>query len=125
MTFWDTSAGYKFAQHTVPQLIKAMNRLAEQIEKANDAARMVNTCKEDGMMGKLLKFAETEDFNAAVVLTQLKSLWTAYCVFKDYEPDTAAYDGYVMHLWDAMVKNNTNPFKDFASFDSYMGMDLA
>lgn len=125
MNFWDTNAGYKFAQHTVPQLIKAMNRLAEQMEKANDAARVETSSKEDGMMCKLLKFAEMEDFNAAVVLTQLKALWTAYCVFKDYEPDTAAYDGDVMHLWDAMLKNSTNPFKDFASFDSYMGMDLA
>lgn len=116
MNFWDSRAGYKFAEHTVPQLIKAINRLADQIEKANVA--------QDKMLAKILQFAEAESFEVSVSLKQLKALWSAYCIAQDYEPDTAAYDSHLKQIWSVLKKNPSNPFRDYVSFDSYMCMDL-
>ena len=35
MNFWDTVAGHRFAEGTVPELTKAINRLADAVEESN------------------------------------------------------------------------------------------
>ncbi len=36
--FWDTMAGQRFTQDTMPELVNAVNRLAAAIEKSNEIA---------------------------------------------------------------------------------------
>lgn len=128
MNFFDTQAGYRFTEHTVPSLVATINRLAEQLEKANILADTERAGEMQGMMEKLLFFVKTENFSAGAALTQLKALWTAYCIFKDYEPDTMAYDNDLKLIWRAATEKSTKgndfPFKDYSSFEAYMCMDL-
>ena len=50
---------------------------------------------------------------------QIRALWTAYCLHKNLEPDTGAYDMRVFELYEFIVAND--PKVNFESFDLSMG----
>lgn len=57
---------------------------------------------------------------------QLRSLWTAYCIVRDLEPDTLMYDVQLRELWMALIENreiygSSDVFDDVDCFDMYMG----
>lgn len=81
-------------------------------------------CGEKSEMAFMLSFARTEDFFFEVTRKQLRSLWTAYCIRHDYEPDTAEYDNDIQWIWQALLENNSYRVYDkdigFEKFWIYM-----
>lgn len=80
-------------------------------------------------LGSILSFAREEDFGYDVCREQLRSLWTAYCLHKGYECDTASYDRDLMTVWNTLEENASCPWNDddkegiigFERFDMFMG----
>ena len=86
----------------------------------------------DDELQYILTFAAEEDFFFEVVRKQLRSLWTAYCIHKRYECDTAAYDMALEWVWAKVLFNKSNPWQDdeveemigFDLFEDYMCEEL-
>lgn len=84
-------------------------------------------CGEESEMSFMLAFARNEDFGYEVTRKQLRSLWTAYCIRHDLEPDTASYDNDLRWIWSAVEENTSCPWHDdedgivgYWLFDNYM-----
>ena len=87
-------------------------------------------CSEKSEMAFMLEFARTQDFGYEVNCKQLRSLWTAYCIRRDYEPDTAQYDENLLWIWKAIQDNSSCPWGDlgegneidygYGHFENYM-----
>jgi hypothetical protein len=69
-------------------------------------------CGEKSEMAFMLEFARTQDFDFEVNIKQLRSLWTAYCIRHDYEPDTAKFDDDINWIWHSLQENNSVPWHD-------------
>lgn len=102
---------------------------ADGWDKAIDEAiRQLDHELQDGELKAICKFAEEEDFSFDICIQQLRSLWTAFCLHSDYECDTRRYDTDLREVWEAVKRNESNPWKDdahseeawFDSFDSFM-----
>lgn len=141
MNFFETRMGHKFFDNDVPRMIKAVERVADAMEKANareerESEDGANAPIHDALMERILRFAKEEDFGEGDVglcqmacRTQLRSLWTTYCICKDYEVDTAPYDRDIAKVWDAVIENRTvvgsrDIFDDFECFDDFMCEEL-
>ena len=128
MSFFETVGGQRFINHTVPTLVKSINHLAEVMEKQNEKKEQEEQGGQtftQNMYSRILRFAEEEDFECALskdanTMKQLHSLWVGYCIFSDYEVDTASYDSDIDRLWNVLSNNTTNPFINFTDFDNYM-----
>lgn len=128
MNFFETVGGQRFVNHTVPTLIKSMDRLADELEKFNEREEQKKQGRQtfcQNMYTRILRFAEEEDFECAIsknaiALKQLHSMWVGYCILADYEVDTASYDSDINRLWNVLSENTTNPFINFTDFDNYM-----
>lgn len=76
----------------------------------------------------IVEFVRDKDFGYDTCRKQLRSLWTAYCLHRDYECDTLGYDGDLKIVWDALEKNTSHPWCNddedgiigFELFDMYM-----
>lgn len=79
-------------------------------------------CGEQSEWSFLLSFAREQDFFFEVTRKQLRSLWTAYCIRHDYEPDTREYDNDLRWIWSALQENNSCPWHD--TEDGIIGFDL-
>lgn len=84
-------------------------------------------CGEPSEMAFMLSFARLEDFFYEVNRKQLRSLWTAYCIRNNYEPDTRRYDNDINWIWQSLQENSSCPWHDdeegvigFELFDLYM-----
>ncbi len=64
-----------------------------------------------------------DDSSEGVVRHQLLSMWTAYCVHNDLEPDTSTYDQAILKVWGLLADDCES--ECFASFDAYMGQFLS
>ena len=131
MNFFETRMGRKFFEHDIPKLIKAVERVADGLEKVNNEPNErerdaeCETFHRNKLFSKMLDFARTSEcLDAEVVKKQLHSLWVAYCIHANYDVDTAPYDNDLMEIWDVVSKNPTNSFSDYDSFDMYMCEDL-
>lgn len=132
LDFYSTVGGRKFIDHTIPTLIKTIDRLAISVENFNEREERKEQGKqtfEQDMYNRILRFADEEDFECAlsensITLRQLHSMWVAYCILNDCEVDTATYDSQIARLWNALSNNTTNPFINFTDFDNYMCEDL-
>lgn len=121
--FYNSRGGREFVDHTVPGLVRAVERLADAMEKSNEIAEREAQAKlANKMFSKLLEFAKSNEcLDADVVQCQLRSLWTAYCIHVSYDVDTAPYDGALLEVWNKAVSvNPSNPFPDFDAFDVFM-----
>jgi hypothetical protein len=108
----------------INQAIGIMNRM-----EAYDIPFCPN-CGEQSEMAFMLGFARTKDFGYEVTRKQLRSLWTAYCIRRDYEPDTAHYDSDIFWIWKAIQENDSCPWGDieengeivygYGDFERYM-----
>ena len=63
---------------------------------------------------------QAEDFDSAPVVFQLRSLWTAYCIHKNIDVDTARYDSDLKLVYGAVESNDTNDFYSFEDFEQFM-----
>jgi hypothetical protein len=87
-------------------------------------------CSEQSEMAFMLKFAREEDFGYEVNKKQLRSLWTAYCIRRGYECDTAKYDEDLFWIWKAIKENDSCAWHDvdddgvirygYSGFENYM-----
>ncbi len=69
----------------------------------------------------IIAFVEqAEDFGYDEPLAQLRALWTAYCIHKNLDVDTARYDSDLKLVYGAMEMNSSSPFEDFEKFDRFM-----
>lgn len=50
-----------------------------------------------------------EDLDSNTVMKQLKSLWTAYCLHRNLDVDTAEYDNRMAEMWKLMQENESSP----------------
>ena len=127
MNFFETQMGNKFFVRDMPRIIKALERVADSLEKENGNdpnAEKESYCR-NKLFSKLLDFAKTEDLGSEVILNQFHALWVAYCLHADYEVDTSPYDNDLIEIWDKAVSANPfNPFANFDSFDMYMCKNL-
>lgn len=70
----------------------------------------------------ILDVINEDDFSNKIVRNQIRSLWTAFCIHQNIEPDTREYDEKLSILFDA-IKNSSmqsKPF-NFEAFDLFMG----
>jgi hypothetical protein len=70
-------------------------------------------CGEKSEIAFMLEFARVQDFSFELNAKQLRSLWTAYCIRHDYEPDTATYDENIFWIWNALKENDSSPWRDY------------
>lgn len=68
----------------------------------------------------LLKFAGEADLSEEVLRLQLKSLWSAYCLHKNFDADTLQYDLACRDLWEKVEEKDTSCWSDFDSFENYL-----
>lgn len=84
----------------------------------NDTRRL-----NDGEYEYILNFANsgTFDYDDNSDLKILRILWTAYCLHKDYDADTANYDSRLIEIFNKLGEK-TSEFeeKSFEKFDRYM-----
>lgn len=81
----------------------------------------------------LLSFVKEGYFDSNKELTQLRSLWTAFCLHNNLDCDTARYDNRLMVVWEKMLENETNRWAtsevpgvpDYVAFDLFMGEELS
>ncbi len=69
-------------------------------------------------------FVADNDLSIPIVIQQLQSLWTAYCIHCDYEPDTSDYDSDLSVVWIAITEKygkTEAKLCDFERFDLFMG----
>lgn len=83
--------------------------------------------EQDEELHYLLRFAKEADFSEEISCLQLKALWTAYCLHKNLDVDTIAYDKKCKKIWDAIreTEPDTAHWSDPESFDLYVGEFLA
>lgn len=81
-------------------------------------------------MDFMLDFSREQDFGYELNLKQLRSLWTAYCIRHDYEPDTYQYDSDMQWLWQVLQENSSYPLSDddgdtgYETFYAYMSEEV-
>lgn len=66
---------------------------------------------------------EIEAFGNETLMNQLRSLWTAYCLHQDLQPDTRRYDNELLELYQLVEKAKERPLSclwDFDAFDNFM-----
>ena len=68
----------------------------------------------------LLKFVGEADLSEEVLRLQLKSLWSAYCLHKNFDADTLQYDRACRDLWEKVEEKDTSCWSDFDSFENYL-----
>lgn len=139
MNFFETVMGRRFFENSVPRLIKAVERVADALEKTNAREERKperSASLREAMMNRILRFAKEEDFGEGNIREsdelcrkQLRSLWTAYCICNDYAVDTAPYDRDIAKVWDAVIENrkvlgSEDIFDDFDCFDDFMCEEL-
>lgn len=71
-----------------------------------------NRPKRDDEFKYILGFVKGADLDDLCQYHQLIALWTAFCLHHDLIPDTFSYDTLDKELWDEIVKNETNPWKN-------------
>ena len=121
MNFFETRAGDKFINHTIPSLVRAMDGLTKALEKSNVLAEKKSKPDVGVEFDYILQFIAGEEcLDGEVVQEQMRSLWTAYCLHANYDVDTAPYDNNMRELWNAVYENSANPFPDFDAFDTFM-----
>lgn len=79
---------------------------------------------EDDELQYILKFASKEDFGFEVIRKQLRSLWTAYCIRKDYCCDTLQYDIKLNLVWSRLLDNKTYTDTDWQDEGEVLGFEL-
>lgn len=71
------------------------------------------------------EYGDGLDNKVCPTVGQLLSLWTAYCLLHNLKPDTGFYDMDLLDLWEVIEKYPSKEWKDFNSFDLYMGQYLS
>lgn len=69
------------------------------------------------------EFVEDSPFDMEVCRDQLRSLWTAYCLHFDLDPDTYLYDNALRQVWKSICdggEESTADWSDFDSFENFM-----
>lgn len=84
-----------------------------------DYCSLTDSCKHNDNRPKradefryILDFVKGADFDDLCQYNQLIALWTAFCLHYGLIPDTFSYDTLEKELWDEIVKNETNPWKN-------------
>lgn len=49
--------------------------------------------------------ASKVDFDNLLLIQQLRSIWSAYCLHQNYDVDTAKYDDRMLKIWSAIEEN--------------------
>lgn len=127
---WDTKEdGYKaFCPYCGKELM-----LCDECQHREDGGEFTNDCDHDSKTGDcrfkdneyeyILDFANsgTFDYEDNTELKTLRVLWTAYCLHKNYDVDTASYDSVLSEIFDRLG-DVTPEFmeKGFDKFDRYM-----
>jgi len=115
----DLVTGPQKAQKSVDALTLAIVALHE---KERMRARISRVAEQEYMMA----FARENCFDSEVCCDQLRSLWTAYCLHHNLDPDTAQYDNAAYNLWEAVEATEPNNafYSNFDSFDNFMCKEL-
>ena len=128
MNFYGTRGGRTFIDHTVPSLVKAVEGLTKELSKANEISGRKE--QKTDLFQWTLRFAEQSDFDADdICRRQLRAMWTACCLYYNWDCDTKQYDDALMQLWETVIKHrdiegSTDTFDDYGCFDDYMSEDL-
>ena len=73
------------------------------VDEITDDAEWVDVAKNivsaENIFIWIRKFAEENDFSSETDWHQLRSLWTAFCLIGNYDPDTLQYDTKLKELW--------------------------
>ena len=74
----------------------------------------------------IISFAEESRFEMEPAHSQLRSLWTAYCLHHSLDVDTSKYDHDLMAIWAQVsaTEGDTACWSDFDSFDAFMSANL-
>lgn len=70
----------------------------------------------------LRSFIRESCFDVEVLRDQLRALWTAFCLRRNYDVDTLQYDTTLRELWNVLQEtgDGTADWSDFDSFDNFM-----
>lgn len=75
--------------------------------------------------GFLMSFVQKESLDEESCRNQLRALWTAYCIHKNLDVDTALYDEDMLHLWSIVRGSGCNTLWENAEqFDAFLCQDL-
>lgn len=74
----------------------------------------------------IFSFADEACFDMEPACSQLRSLWTAYCLHHGLDVDTSGYDNDLLAVWErvAATESDTAYWSDYDSFDGFMCADL-
>ena len=74
-----------------------------------------------------IKLYEKENFfDSELICDQFRSLWTAYCLHFNLDPDTKEYTKDLLALWNGLLDGEKDNvfWSDFDSFDHFMSYYL-
>lgn len=74
----------------------------------------------------LERIKSSDGLDIPLVMRQIKSLWTAFCLHHDQSVDTHSYDMNMLTLWKYMCRNKSNPYSsvDYERFYNIMSGNL-
>lgn len=91
------------------------------LDAAEFIERQLVTLNRTAEYGYMKAFIIEGDFTEDVYRTQLRALWTAYCLHQNLVVDTMDYDNDLLGLWNIMHRmGNANGWENYSEFDDFM-----
>ena len=105
---------------TVEKIIAEL-RVGGYLDAAEYIERQFFTINRTTEFGYMKAFIVEGDFTEDSYRTQLRALWTAYCLHQKLDVDTLGYDDDLLRLWTEMRKlGRANGWSDHNEFDEFM-----
>ena len=102
--------GYLDAAEYIERQFATINRTAE-----------FATINRTAEFGYMKAFIIEGDFTEDAGRSQLRALWTAYCLHHNLDVDTLEYDDDLLGLWSEMHKlGNANGWSEYGEFVEFM-----
>mgnify|MGYP005837969509 FL=1 len=104
---------------TVEKIIAEL-KVGGYLDVAEYIERQFATINCTAEFGYMKAFIIEGDFTDDIYRSQLRALWTAYCLHHNLDVDTLEYDDDLLGLWSEMHKlgnaNGWSEYQEFANF---------
>ena len=105
---------------TVETIIAEL-KVGGYLDAAEYIERQFATINRTAEFGYMKAFIIEGDFTEDACRSQLRALWTAYCLHHNLDVDTLEYDDDLLGLWSEMHKlGNANGWSEYGEFVEFM-----
>lgn len=105
---------------TVEKIIAEL-KVGGYLDAAEFIERQFASINRTAEFGYMKAFIIEGDFTEDAYRSQLRALWTAYCLHHNLDVGTMEYDNDLLKLWGEMRKlGNANGWTEYGEFDDFM-----